>query len=210
MMSPQQTKMIGILFVLGFILFSAINFFYLKSTVTWPEEMLEDSTEVEEEYISDDLNLTWDISGEEGPRNPEKERYDMEKRELERQEETMAMVDSVITTETSPIQEEITDTQENLMNTQQQLNELERLIALISTQADSVDQSNARRLSKVIEKMKPVDAAGIMIGLGDRTNAELLLRMKQRQAARILAALPRERAAEVARYLSRAYARSSI
>ncbi len=208
-MDGKQKKLLMIVVLGGLIASAAINFFYLKSTVNWPEQddIVDLETYAEEE---DGMNLTWDISGDSGPKSVKQEEFNRELELQQQRDETISMVDSLVVQETSPIEENLENTQADLVETQVQIDELERLVAMIATRADSVDNSNARRLSKIIEQMSPNDAAGIMNGLGDRTNAELLLKMKQRQAARILAAMPRERAASVAKYLSRAYQRSSI
>jgi flagellar motility protein MotE (MotC chaperone) len=210
-MDGKQKKLLMIVVLGGLIASAAINYFYLKSTVEWPEQ--DDIVSLEYDEEENGLNLTWDISGDSGPKGVQSVEQVEKNRKLEEQkqrESTINIVDSLLVQETSPIEENLENTQADLMETQVQIDELERLVAMIATRADSVDNSNARRLSKIIEQMSPTDAAGIMNGLGDRTNAELLLKMKQRQAARILAAMPRERAASVAKYLSRAYQRSSI
>ena len=208
-MDKSKVKPLIIVLVVGYLVFFAANYFFLKSTVKWPEEDLADSTALAEQE-EEGLNLTWDISGEAGPQSAKTKEEQEEAERQEQRKETLAIVDSALVTETTPIARELEGTKDELSTTRDQVNELERLIAVLATQADSLDQANAVRLSKIVEQMKPADAAAIMNRLGDKANAELLLKMKQRQAARILAAMPRERAAEVAKFLSRAYARSSI
>ncbi|MCB2198256.1 hypothetical protein KQI63_02565 [bacterium] len=208
-MDRSKIKPLIIVLIVGYLVFFAANYFFLKATVEWPEEGMTDSTQamVEEE---EGLNLTWDISGRAGPQSAKTEEEIEAAKRAEIREETASIVDSALVAETTPLNQELQGTKAELTTTRDQVNELERLIAVLATQADSLDQANAARLSKIVEQMKPADAAAIMNRLGDKANAELLLKMKQRQAARILAAMPRERAAEVAKYLSRAYARSSI
>lgn len=206
-MDRSKIKTLITILVVGYIVFGTASYFYLKSTVKWPE-VPADSTQGQP--TEQGLNLTWDISGESGPQSAVNEQQKEEAEKQERQQETKAIVDSALAEHTEPIQTKLQGTEKELTTTREQVNELERLIALLATQADSVDAANAARLSKIVEQMKPADAAAIMNRLGDKANAEMLLKMKQRQAARILAAMPRERAAEVAKYLSRAYARSSI
>ncbi|MFH0882731.1 MAG: hypothetical protein V2A56_07080 [bacterium] len=205
----KQQALFGLV-IFGYLAFFLANYVYLRSTIKWPE-VPQDSLGVEQqEEKLDELQLTWDISGEKGP---PKEISQKEKEDTERQrgrQEALGIADSVAFETALPIKGEISQTQQNLEQTQDHVKELERLISLLASQADSVDQEHARRLSKIVEAMKPADAAAVMNRLNNRTNAELLLSMKQRQAAKILAAMPKDRAAEVARYLSRAYARSSI
>lgn len=207
----KQQALFG-LFFFGYVAFFAANWIYLKATVKWPEVPADSLQMDQQQYPAgyDELHLTWDISGEEGP---PKEISQFEKEQNERQrgrEEALSIADSVAEKSTLPVKQEINETQDRLEMTQDHVNELENLLSILATQADSIDQEHARRLSKIVEMMKPADAAAVLNRLNNRTNAELLLSMKQRQAAKILAAMPRDRAAEVARYLSRAYARSSI
>lgn len=206
----QQQALFGLFFG-GFAAFFVVNWIYLKATVSWPE-VPTDSLQMQQQYPEgyDELHLTWDISGKEGPPK-EISQYEKEQKERERgRSEALSIADSVAEQTTLPVKEEVAETQDRLEMTQDHVNELENLLAILATQADSIDQEHARRLSKIVEMMKPADAAAVLNRLNNRTNAELLLSMKQRQAAKILAAMPRDRAAEVARYLSRAYARSSI
>jgi len=211
MNKKRQQALIGLV-IFGYLAFFVVNYMYLKSTVKWPETAA-DSLGYEEGDVYegvDELQLTWDISGEKGP--PEEVSVlEQKKQERERtRTEALTIADSVAGVTAVPIQEDIQATREEVYQTQDHVKELERLLAMMASEADSVDQEHARRLSKIVEMMKPADAAAVLNRLNNRTNAELLLSMKQRQAAKILAAMPRDRAAEVARYLSRAYARSSI
>ncbi len=120
------------------------------------------------------------------------------------------MMDSVATAKTDPVREDVQQTQAQVAEAEEKVDDLANLLAMLSADADSVDQANAKRLSKIIENMRPVEAAAVLNGLGSKTSARLLITMRQRQAAKILAAMPRERAAEVARYLSQAYEKSAI
>ena len=205
----RQQALFGLV-IFGYLAFMLANYVYLKSTVKWPEVPKDSLSSEQEEAKFDELQLTWDISEKSGP---PKEISQQEKEAAERtrgRQEALSIADSVALETALPIKSEISQTQQNLEKTQDHVKELENLVSLLATQADSVDQEHAKRLSKIVESMKPADAAAVMNRLNNRTNAELLLSMKQRQAAKILAAMPKDRAAEVARYLSRAYARSSI
>lgn len=200
----KTTTYIGI-FVVGYVVFFIANFIYLKATVKWPEpEVIEDSLEVDEEPL-DELNLTWDISGKSGP--PRDRAKDIKKEQAKR---TLAVVDSVVTKETIPLKETIKEQKQEIVQQEQKIDDLEAFLAKISSTSDSIDQAKAKRLTRMLQAMKPGNAAKIMIRLNNQANAELLLKMPQKKAAKIMAALPNERAAEIARYLSKAYARSSI
>ncbi len=201
----SMPAIIGVL-VIGYIFFFIANFIYLKSTI---EPVPVDTTEyVEEAGDFDELDLTWDITGEQGVRQSRRE--DQERILREQREQMTAVADSIIVEETTPIEEQLEETREQLAQVQEDTGGLEALLASLAATADSVDQADARRLSSILAGMRPQNAAQIMGRLAPRTNAELLLRMRQRQAANILAQMPREQAADIARYLSRAYAGSTI
>ena len=81
---------VGVFLVAWVVLF-LLNYMYLKKTVVWEEDELVDSTLVEEE---DGLRLTWDISGESLP--PDEKLTQLEEQHIRQQEETRALVDSVV------------------------------------------------------------------------------------------------------------------
>ncbi len=227
-MDKKTVKYVGI-FAVGFLVFFLANYFFLKSTVEWPEIEVEPDTLEEEQWEEevgeerDELYLIWDISGKAGPRDKEikelqekkeKEEEEEQRRREEEQrrqrEEMLTIADSVTVEETFPIIEELDVTQEEVVVAQEDISALGELLAELAAQADSIDQVKAKRFSQIVATMKPTEAAAILNQLSSRTNAEILLKMRQKSAAKILAALPRERAAEVARHLSRAYARSTL
>ncbi|MDP8207012.1 MAG: hypothetical protein P9L92_10145 [Candidatus Electryonea clarkiae] len=195
---------VGVFLVAWVVLF-LLNYMYLKKTVVWEEDELVDSTLVEEE---DGLRLTWDISGESLP--PDEKLTQLEEQHIRQQEETRALVDSVVKQETVPLQEEMEKTKQELEAAKEDVNELEDILTALSTQADSLDMVKAKRLSKILEGMKPQKAASILSRLHSSVNAEILMKMRQKQAAKILSELPQSRAAEIARFLSEAYTRSTI
>ncbi len=62
---------------------------------------------------------------------------------------------------------------------------------------DSAQVKRAAKLAKIIENMEPEDAAKMLEGLDDDMVIYILLRLKQRQAAQIMAQLPPSRACDL-------------
>jgi hypothetical protein len=69
----------------------------------------------------------------------------------------------------------------------------------VKTAADSTDVKRSVKLAKIVEAMSPADAAKMLEPLSDDMVTYILLRLKQRQAAQIMAALPATRSAGISR-----------
>jgi hypothetical protein len=67
------------------------------------------------------------------------------------------------------------------------------------TTADSAEVKRSIKLAKIVEAMQPTDAAKMLEPLPDNMITYILLRLKQRQAAQIMAALPSNRSAGISR-----------
>ena len=82
---------------------------------------------------------------------------------------------------------------------QQQRSKMESLVA----QSDSLDQKKIRQLSKMYAAMKPAEAAQIIGTLQDSLAAKILATMNDdRQKARILSSLSREKANRISKILA--------
>jgi flagellar motility protein MotE (MotC chaperone) len=78
--------------------------------------------------------------------------------------------------------------------------QLETLKAQIDSLTAAVNQQDNTRLTQVaqlVETMKPAQSAPILKNMPDNMIVDMLLRMKQKQAAKILAALEPDRAARL-------------
>ncbi|RJP81651.1 MAG: hypothetical protein C4524_01660 [Candidatus Zixiibacteriota bacterium] len=64
---------------------------------------------------------------------------------------------------------------------------------------DSTGLKRSAKLAKIVENMEPEDAARMLEPLSDDIVIHILLRLKQRQAAEVMAALPPSRAAGLSR-----------
>ena len=66
---------------------------------------------------------------------------------------------------------------------------------------DSAALKRSAKLAKIVENMPAEDAAQMLEALSDEMVINVLLRLKQRQAAKIMAALPSSRAADISRII---------
>jgi flagellar motility protein MotE (MotC chaperone) len=221
-MSKKQMLILIVVFVVGWVVSLTGSFFLLKPE---KDESLADSLAMVDSLEQADrergLNLTIDLSKavqvrQGGPfmmpelaESPDSTLAIIEDDSLELAEMDTSL-DSSTTITPEQLQAEVDQAVELAEEAEVKIEELEGLLALLSTEADSVDQANAKRLAKIIESMRPDDAAAVIIGLGSQTTARLLISMRQRSAAKILSSMPRDRAAEVAKYLSQAYEKSAI
>ncbi|MBZ0264419.1 hypothetical protein K8I28_07095 [bacterium] len=156
-----------------------------------------------------DLGLTRNISEvvKEDAIKKAEEKKTSSKKDLE---SVRSIVDSIVSLQTAPLLEEVNRLQNDLKESKEQVNEFQNLLAMVSGQSDSLDQAQAKRLSKMLEDMKPASAAAILKRLNSDVNAQLLLMMRQKSAAKIMAELPEERAATIAKHLSKGFTKSSI
>lgn len=68
-------------------------------------------------------------------------------------------------------------------------------------EANAEQEANVRRLAKIYEAMRPEEAAPILQQMDNQSVIDLLLRMRQRNAARILTQFPAERAAQISQQI---------
>lgn len=215
-MKGNLLAIIGIFMVSWLICFVG-NYVILKSS-TPPVEETENPIQEESSTPTDVLNLTWNLSKPPGQVTEQPTliatlgadsiREKVAKPSQEK--DVISIVDSLISEETDPLKEEVAKLKQDLNDAKEQVDQLENLLALVSGEQDSLDQAQAKRLSKMLEGMKPKAAAIILTRLNSKTNAKLLMLMRQKSAAKILAELPEDRAAAIAKYLSKGYAESSI
>jgi flagellar motility protein MotE (MotC chaperone) len=66
---------------------------------------------------------------------------------------------------------------------------------------DSAALKRSAKLAKIVENMPAEDAAQMLEALSNEMVIDVLLRLKQRQAAKIMAALPASRAADISRLI---------
>jgi len=99
-------------------------------------------------------------------------------------------------------QQELADVQQSLTSKAQTADSLQRELAtLLQTQGD-FDTKRIGRLAKIFEAMKADEAAPVIAQLSDDVTVSILLKMKERPAAKILSVLPVARAATISRLIS--------
>ena len=75
-------------------------------------------------------------------------------------------------------------------------------VAEVSASVKGGDAKQLGKLAKLLEGMKPVEAAGIIGQLSDDAIVSLVMKMKDRNAAKMLAALPVDQAGRIADRMS--------
>ena len=184
------------IFGVTFILFGVGNYFYLKATYVPPPPP---PPPVEKQPV-----LAIELDGEEEAMEPSEAPADSSE-ELT-MEPGMAAVDStpppdssqVVPTVAAPTEEETavieeSESQEEPVLSQPPVTEEARV--------DSAALKRAAKLAKIVENMPAEDAAQMLEALSDDMIINVLLRLKQRQAAKIMAALPASRAADISRLI---------
>ncbi|MBU1936277.1 hypothetical protein KKG05_02680 [bacterium] len=68
--------------------------------------------------------------------------------------------------------------------------------------ASQGDIKQFQRLSKLLQSMKPNEAAPIMVHLSDETIVAIFMRMRERSAAKIMSLLPIERSVRISRLMA--------
>lgn len=146
-----------------------------------------------------------------------------QKKDVAEKEETIAELDSVThklktlvknvtladTTEkiepdsVEKVLAELDKEREEKKKQQENIKELEQKIENLKKEDEKKNDVNISKLAKVYNAMKPADAAQIMKNLNDELVIEILRRVKQRQAAKILSQLPPARAARISQSLGK-------
>ncbi|KPL06202.1 hypothetical protein AMJ86_09465, partial [bacterium SM23_57] len=95
----------------------------------------------------------------------------------------------------SGIRLDLSSQEETSDSLQQELAELLQL-------QDKFDATSINRLARIFESMKAKEAAPVMVQLSDNVNVTILMKMKERPAAKILSEMPVSRAAAISRMIS--------
>lgn len=90
------------------------------------------------------------------------------------------------------------------------MNVLKAEIAGLVGQADAQKATDADRLVRVYEKMKPKDAAAIMTSLSDKVRLPVAAKMKEQSLAMVLAQMPPEQAKVLTERLAERYAAEGV
>ncbi len=78
----------------------------------------------------------------------------------------------------------------------------EEQAAQLTAAVSQGDIKQFQRLSKLLQSMKPNEAAPIMVHLSDETIVAIFMRMRERSAAKIMSLLPIERSVRISRLMT--------
>jgi flagellar motility protein MotE (MotC chaperone) len=96
----------------------------------------------------------------------------------------------------------LAEVQRNLASKQQKADSLQQELAGLLENLDDLDASRISRLAKIFESMKADAAAPVIAQLSDDVTVSILMKMKERPAAKILSEMPVSRAAAISRLIS--------
>ena len=92
--------------------------------------------------------------------------------------------------------------QQDLSSQEEASDSLQRELAELLQLQDKFDATSINRLARIFESMKAREAAPVMVQLSDNVNVTILMKMKERPAAKILSEMPVSRAAAISRMIS--------
>ncbi len=190
--SPKKLLLYAGFFLVAFLITAALNYFQLKSSYVPPAA---EPSEVKEEKKP---VLSIDLGRDEAPADSTTDEI-MEEAQLA---EAPQAVDT--TSKTDSLQQAIrelaaaTRMKDSLLQSMRmELDQSKKAVSKQETLPDSADLKKPVKLAKIVESMPADDAAKMLEPLADDIVIDILLRIKQRQAAKIMAALPSARAARL-------------
>jgi len=194
--SKKKLTLLIAAIVLSFILSAAGNFIYLKMTYVTPESA--DSLNADgyqDEYANGpvlEIKLD-DDPVETSYEAPEETITDTVELVEQAQETYEDSIKQVITKLTSSMA-----SRDSLLNaTLIELQQVKKQLKLEEAYEDSVSEKKGLKLAKIIENMPPKDAAAMLAPLEDDLILDVLMRLKQRQAAKIMAEFSASRSSQL-------------
>ncbi len=192
----SKKKMILVIgaFALLFILSSAANFIHLRMTYVPPEpEIATGPVEHEEEGPI----LKIDLGEEESYDLPEEILADVASDSFEiALEESISPEDSIQALMVE-MQTSIQTSDSLLAATTQELEQTKKLLKTQQAEEDSSNIKKSVKLAKIVGNMPPKEAARMLEPLEDLMVLDVLMRLKQRQAAKIMAKFSAQRSARL-------------
>lgn len=195
--APKPKKKLSkwvIMFLAGYLITAVGNFLYLKSTyVPPPPPVVEEKKPV----------MSIDLGTEEGEAS--EDTLTSAQVPAQALPPAVAVVDTVPPVDTGRViapEPQVAAVQATVPATEP--TELAEEKPVPQTQPAKLDSTALRRsikLAKIVENMPPEDAAKMLEPLTDDMVIDILLRLKQRQAAKIMAEIPSERAAQISRVI---------
>lgn len=182
--------LLGIFSVL-FVLAGAGNYIHLKMTYVPPEPL-----PVEEREEDSGPILTIDLSEDEAEQHEEKL--------AEAKPDTLGpmIADSVaredsIQTLIDELHASLYAEDSLLSATRRELDRVKKALKVQDTEEDSANLKRSVKLAKIVENMPPEEAAKMLEPLSDAMVIDILMRLKQRQAAKIMASFSASRSARL-------------
>lgn len=97
---------------------------------------------------------------------------------------------------------QVAEVQGNLTEKDEEVDSLNGELKVLLAMNEDLDRKRVTRLAKILESMKPQEAAPLMGQLTDDLNVAILMKMKERPAGKILSEMPVSRAAAISRLIS--------
>jgi flagellar motility protein MotE (MotC chaperone) len=179
-------------FVAVWVLAAVGNYFYLKATYTPPPPP--PAPEVKKPVTTIDLSGVTGINPAESSESDSTATHELEN--SPRIDSLRAAIADLTTA--SATRDSLIRTLAAAMQEKKQPEVLAKVTPQKTT-ADSAEVKRSIKLAKIVEAMQPTDAAKMLEPLPDNMVTYILLRLKQRQAAQIMAALPANRSAGISR-----------
>ncbi|MCX6640547.1 MAG: hypothetical protein NTW14_08720 [bacterium] len=180
------------------------NYFYLKATYVPPEPPKNISAVVEKKpVLKIDLGepepVVEVISVASESLVTETPKQSVNEDSLKKvQEDNIRLAESQkINTTVEELKSQIRQSDSLLVATRQELTAAKESPKEKATVSDSLALKKTAKLAKIVENMPAEEAAKMLLPLGDDMVIDILMRLKQRQAAQIMAALPATRSSRI-------------
>jgi flagellar motility protein MotE (MotC chaperone) len=195
--SKKNMILFGGIFILLFILASAANFIHLKMTYIPPEPVEEELIEEPVVHEEEGPVLTIDLGEEEEVHVPEEVIAEAVEDTLEKvRQDSIAREDSTRAV-IEGLEARIREGDQLLAEAIRELTRVKKLIKAQVAEEDSLNLKRSVKLAKIVESMPPEEAAKMLESLDDLMVLDVLMRLKQRQAAKIMAEFSAQRAARL-------------
>lgn len=189
--SPKKPLLFVGVFLVGFLLTAGLNYLQLKSSYVPPAEAPSEAGEEKKPVLSIDLGR-------------EEEPADSAMAEIPAGESPAEAPAADTTSKMDSLQLAIRELtaaarmkDSLLQSMRMELDQSKKAVPKKVTLPDSTDLKKPVKLAKIVENMPADEAAKMLEPLADDIVIDILLRIKQRQAAKIMAALPPARAAKL-------------
>lgn len=196
--SKKNMILFGGIFILVFILAGAGNFIHLKMTYVPPVPAEGEQVEGPVVHKEEGPILTIDLGEEDEPEYvPEEVIVVAVEDTLEEvRQDSIAREDSIRSV-IEELEERIREGDALLAEAVRELTRVKKQLKAQVAEEDSLNLKRSVKLAKIVESMPPEEAAKMLESLDDLMVLDVLMRLKQRQAAKIMAEFSAPRAARL-------------